>query len=91
METVTVIGIIASVFTGISMVPQLLKIVKEKKAKDVSVLMLVILLMGIGGWIYYGFLQKDLIIIISNSFSLLINSVLIFLTVKYKKKTLHSV
>ena len=91
METVTVIGIIASVFTGISMVPQLLKIVKEKKAKDVSVLMLVILLMGIGGWIYYGFLQKDLIIIISNSFSLLVNTVLILLTIKYKKKTLHSV
>ena len=86
MQTVTIIGILASIFTGISMLPQLLKVVKEKKAKDVSVLMLAILFVGVGSWIYYGVLKKDLIIIISNSFSLLINTILIFLTVKYKKK-----
>ncbi len=91
MQTVTIIGILASVFTGISMLPQLLKVVKEKKAKDVSVLMLAILFVGVGSWIYYGVLKNDLIIIISNSFSLLINAILIFLTLKYKKKMLHKV
>lgn len=90
METVTVIGIVASIFTGISMLPQLIKIVKEKKAKDVSVLMLAILFVGVGSWIYYGILKEDLIIIISNAFSFLVNSALIFLTLKYKKKTIQS-
>jgi len=86
METATIIGIGASIFTGISMLPQLIKIGKEKKAKDVSVLMLAILFVGVGGWVYYGFLKDDWIIIISNGFSFLINSILIFLTVKYKEK-----
>ena len=86
METVTVIGILASIFTGISMLPQLIKIVKDKKAKDVSVLMLVILIAGIGSWIYYGILKKDLIIIISNTVSFFINTALIFFSIKYKEK-----
>lgn len=83
----TIIGIIASIFTGISMLPQLIKILKEKRAKNISVLMLVILFLGISGWIYYGILKKDFIIIISNSFSFIVNTILIFLTIKYKTKT----
>ena len=90
METVTVIGILASIFTGISMLPQLIKIVKEKKAKDVSVLMPVILIIGIGSWIYYGILKEDLIIIISNSVSFLLTVALIFFSVKYKQKLQHT-
>ena len=83
----TIIGIIASIFTGISMLPQLIKILKEKKAKNISVLMLVILFLGISGWIYYGILKKDYIIIISNLFSFIVNTILMFLTIKYKTKT----
>ena len=83
----TIIGIIASIFTGISMLPQLIKILKEKKAKNISVLMLVIMFLGISGWIYYGILKKDYIIIISNSFSFIVNTILMFLTIKYKTKT----
>lgn len=89
MQTFTIIGILASIFTGISMLPQLLKVLKEKKAKDVSVLMLAILFIGVCCWIYYGMLKNDLIIIISNSFSLLINTILLMLTLKYKKKILY--
>jgi MtN3 and saliva related transmembrane protein len=44
---------------------------KEKKANDVSLGMLAILFAGLGMWIYYGYLKKDLIIIIANSFSFL--------------------
>ena len=86
MELVTIIGVIASLFTGLSMLPQLIKIIKDKKAKDISMLMLAVLFIGVGSWIYYGILKKDLIIILSNSFSFLINTALIFLTFKYKEK-----
>lgn len=40
MENTTIIGIVASIFTGISLLPQLLKLAKEKKASDISMLML---------------------------------------------------
>ena len=45
-----VIGIIAGICTGISLLPQLFKIIKEKKADDISYFMLFILLAGLAGW-----------------------------------------
>ena len=85
MNTVTIVGLVASVCTGMSLVPQLIKLIKEKKASDISVYMLVILFVGVGCWVFYGFLKKDWIIIISNSFSFVINMALTVLTIKYKK------
>ena len=85
MNTVTIVGLVASVCTGMSLVPQLIKLIKEKKASDISVYMLVILFVGLGCWVFYGFLKKDWIIIISNSFSFVINMALTILTLKYKK------
>lgn len=80
-----IIGIIASVLTAISMLPQLLKMIKEKKAENVSIVMPLVLLTGLGFWMYYGFLIKDWIIIISNCVSILINLALLLFTIKYKK------
>jgi MtN3 and saliva related transmembrane protein len=69
MNFITIIGILASVCTAISLVPQLVKLLKEKKAENISLLMLAVLFAGVGLWIYYGILKKDFIIIVSNSFS----------------------
>ncbi|RYE37340.1 MAG: hypothetical protein EOP48_28925, partial [Sphingobacteriales bacterium] len=64
--------------------PQLIKIIKEKKADDISYLMLFTLLCGLGGWIWYGILKEDYPIIVTNSFSFLVNTVIIFFTFKYQ-------
>ena len=81
----TYIGIFAGVCTCISLLPQLVKIIREKKAENISYLMLFILLIGVGGWILYGFLKNDLPIIITNCFSFLINLLVIIFTIRYKK------
>ena len=78
------IGIGAGVFTAISLLPQLFKIIKEKKADDISYFMLFILLAGLCGWIWYGLLKKDYPLIITNSFSLLVNLLIIVFSIKYK-------
>ncbi|MGZ8556953.1 MAG: SemiSWEET family sugar transporter [Chitinophagaceae bacterium] len=80
-----VIGIIAGICTAISLLPQLIKIIKEKKAEDISYFMLFILLAGLAGWVWYGVLKEDYPIIITNSFSFLTNTAIIFLTIKFKK------
>ena len=84
MTLETVIGISASSCTAIYAIPQLVKIIKEKKSKDLSIAMLLVLVIGLGLWIFYGLLKKDWIIIISNSISLLINVAVVVLTVRYK-------
>ena len=81
-----IIGVTASLFTAASMLPQLIKVWKEKRAEGLSLWMLVILLTGLGSWIFYGILKEDWIIIISNAFAFLLNIVLAILSYRYKKK-----
>lgn len=82
----TIIGIGASVFTSTSLIPQLIKILKEKKSKDISIVMLAVLFMGLSLWVWYGFLKDDRIIIISNVFALVVNLIIGILTIYYKPK-----
>lgn len=79
------VGIAAGILTAVSMLPQLIKIIREKKAGAISYFMLVILLAGIGGWIWYGILKNDYPIIFTNSFSFIVNIIIIIFSVKYKK------
>ena len=81
------VGIGAGICTGISLLPQLIKIIKEKKADAISWGMLIILLTGLGGWIWYGLLKSDLPIILTNCFSFLINTLIIIFSIRYRKKT----
>ena len=79
------VGLVAGVCTAISLLPQLIKIIKEKKADDISYLMLIILFIGISGWIWYGFLKDDYPIIITNCVSMIVNILVIIFSVKYKQ------
>ena len=80
------VGIGAGALTAFSLVPQLFKIIREKKAENISYFMLAILLTGLGGWVWYGILQNDLPIIITNSISFALNVMIIIFSVKYKKR-----
>ena len=80
------IGIAAGIFTGISLVPQLYKIIKEKRAENISYFMLVILIAGLAGWVWYGIRKNDLPIIFTNGFSILVNLLTIFFSARYKDK-----
>ncbi len=82
---IQMVGIAASVLSAVSMAPQLIKILKEKDAENVSILTLCVLLAGLSLWIWYGVLIKDPIIIISNAFSVSLNLVVLFSAFRYKK------
>jgi MtN3 and saliva related transmembrane protein len=85
MNWTQVIGLAAGVCTATSLLPQVVKTIKEKKAEDVSLGMLIVLATGIILWIVYGVKKNDLPIIATNSFSLLVNIVMVVLGIKYKK------
>ena len=78
------IGLFAGVCTAVSLLPQLIKIVREKKANAISYGMLGILMLGLIGWIVYGIVKNDFPIIITNSVSLTLNVLIVVFTVKYK-------
>jgi len=79
------VGIAAGVFTTASLMPPLIKLIKEKKPEEAPIGMLVVLLVGLGIWIYYGILNKDWPIIITNCLSFLQNVTMLVLSWRYKK------
>jgi len=83
---ILIIGISAGVLTAVSMLPQVFKTIKTKKAEHVSPLMLIILICGVSLWIVYGILKNDLPIIFTNGFSVLINLCMLFLRWHYRDK-----
>lgn len=86
MNWTPIIGLVAGILTSSSMVPQVVKTIKEKKAEDVSLFMLVVLMLGVATWVVYGILRDDMPIIVTNSFSLLVNITMIVLRLKYNRK-----
>jgi MtN3 and saliva related transmembrane protein len=85
MDLVTGVGIGASILTATSLIPQLVKLIKEKKSNDVSIVMLTVLLAGLGMWIYYGSLRSDVIIVASNAFAALVNVCTFILALYFKR------
>jgi MtN3 and saliva related transmembrane protein len=85
MDWTQIIGLTAGICTATSMIPQVVKTIKEKKAEDVSLVMLLVLMTGVSLWIVYGIKKNDFPIIATNCFSLLVNITMIILRLKYKK------
>lgn len=80
------VGLVAGILTAISLLPQLIKVIREKKVDDISIVYLCVLLAGLSLWVWYGILREDLPIIITNSFSVLVNLSLMVLVLIYKRK-----
>lgn len=78
-----IIGIAAGVLTASSLIPQVIKSVKEKKASDVSIFMFIILMGGNSLWTWYGIILKDLPIVITNAFAFLMDMTMLVLKFRY--------
>ncbi len=81
-----ILGIIAGILTSVSMIPQLIKVLKEKNAEDLSWAMILVLISGLSLWVWYGFLKNELPIILSNAFAVMVNIVLLICCMIYKKR-----
>lgn len=87
MDRMTLIGSVASILTAVCMLPQLIRIMRNKCANDISYMMLCVLIAGVGLWAVYGVLKDDLFIIASNAFSFVVNSIILVLSIKYRRNT----
>ena len=75
----TVIGLAAAVCTTAANLPQLRKAWTTGQTDDLSLKTLLLFESGLALWVVYGFFQTDVVIILANTVSLLILSVLLCL------------
>ena len=81
-----ILGLVAGGITSVAMLPQLIKVLKEKDVEDLSLLMILALIFGLSLWVWYGFLKDELPIILSNAFAVLVNICLLIAYFIYRKK-----
>ncbi|MBI5754931.1 SemiSWEET transporter [Candidatus Peregrinibacteria bacterium] len=84
MNSVTILGLIAGIFTSFSLLPQLIKALRTKHTRDLSLSMFSILATGIFLWILYGIILHDIAIIIANAVSFFFTFTILMLILKYK-------
>lgn len=86
MSIIDILGFVAGICTTVAVIPQIIKSVKTKEVKDVSPFMFGVLMLGVGLWVVYGVLKKDIPIIVTNGISFILNSVMLMLMLLYRKK-----
>ena len=79
------IGVIAACLTSFAFIPQVLKMYTTRSAKDISLVTLIQLSLGVSLWIVYGIYLKDCIIILANAVTLLTLLSALFLYHKYRR------
>tara|TARA_Y100001968_G_scaffold243041_1_gene226800 strand:- start:3231 stop:3518 length:288 start_codon:yes stop_codon:yes gene_type:complete len=80
------LGFSAALLTTIAFLPQVIKTWRTKTADDISFVMLLLFLSGVVCWIAYGLAIKSTPIVIANSLTFILNSIILFLKLIYKNK-----
>lgn len=84
MNTTTIIGLIACLLTTGAFLPQIIKTVKTKETKDISLSMYIIYIVGVLVWFVYGFMIEETAILIGNTFSFIFGMIMLIMKLKYK-------
>ncbi len=79
------IGFVAGGLSSALFIPQIIKIVKEKSAKELSLMTCIIGIISSGLWLWYGIKQDHISMMVTNSISVIATAVLLFLKIKFKK------
>ncbi len=83
MIIVDILGYIAGTLTTVAFLPQLVKILKNKSAKDISLVTFLVFTTGIFTWLLYGIFTTNLPIIFANSITLVTAILILILKIKY--------
>ena len=83
MNWVPYAGFLAGILTSGAAIPQVLQTYRTKQARDLSMMQLVLLTLGMLLWLIYGVSIKDYPLIIANSFSICCYTSLIVMKLQY--------
>lgn len=66
MSLIEILGLTAAFCTTSSFLPQVVKVLKTGNTESLSLLMYMIFTLGVGLWLFYGYLKNDFAIVIAN-------------------------
>jgi MtN3 and saliva related transmembrane protein len=84
------IGLVAGTFTSIASIPQVIKTLRTRHVRDISIWQPLLLAFGVALWMIYGILINDLPLILANITPLVCNAVLTGMKILYGKEERES-
>ena len=83
MNITTIVGYIAGTLTTIAYLAQVLRTLKHRRTKDISLGMYLLLCSGIGLWLAYGILLHSWPVIIANAVALALSGSVLAMKIKF--------
>lgn len=80
------IGNIAAILTTISFLPQALQVIKTKNTEGISLGMYTMFVLGVFLWAIYGYINKDMPVLLANSITFILASIILSYKIKYSIK-----
>ena len=82
---VDIFGYFAAILTTAAFLPQLIKPLTTKKADDVSLTTLIMFIIGVLSWIFYGYKISSIPILIANIITLILNLLILSSKIYFSK------
>lgn len=86
MNSIDLLGLIATCFTTSSFVPQVWQIWKTRDVSAISLPTYLIITFGLVLWLVYGVLKNDLPLIVANAMMVVLTSSITIMKIKFDKK-----
>ena len=83
---IEIIGFIAGGLSSALFVPQIIKILKEKSAEEISLITCIIGVLSSGLWLWFGIGKDHISMMVTNSISVVATMILIVLKLIYNKE-----
>lgn len=88
-SAINLVGYTAATLTTVSFVPQLLRVIKLRSARDVSLGMFLIFTTGTAFWLLYGLLSHSFPVALANAVTFILSLAILVLKLKFDRDATH--
>ena len=84
--TIELIGYVAATCTTVSFMPQLIRVIQLRSARDISLIMFLVFSVGTGLWLVYGLLSHSWPIAVANAVTFLLSLSILMLKLRFDRE-----
>lgn len=88
-QEINIIGYCAATLTTISFLPQLIRVIKLRSARDISLGMFLIFTAGTGFWLMYGILSHSAPVWIANAVTFVLSLSILILKLRFDRNAIE--
>jgi MtN3 and saliva related transmembrane protein len=89
MDSLDLLGLVATAFTTSSFVPQVWRTWKTRDVSGISLPTYVIITVGLALWLVYGLLKDDLPLIVANAMMVVLTGAITVMKLKFEQEGAH--